>query len=111
MAHPSLYVVIVANVFIVFVLGDNAAKRFLVTFLSTSIAVTIARPPQRRTYSPVINIEGPDNADILLPGLLSLPQHQRGMMVILLTLLFLRTVIVIVVFISVAQLPHCHPHC
>ena len=68
MALPSLNVIVVANVFVVVVLADNAAERSAVAFLSTSIAVAIARPPQRRKYSPV-NMECIDFADICPPNL------------------------------------------
>ncbi len=63
MALLSLNVVIIANIFVVIVLADNAAERSAVAYWSTSIAVTIARLPQRRKNSP-INIESPDFAGI-----------------------------------------------
>jgi hypothetical protein len=78
MAVPSLNVAIVANVFAVIVLADNAAERSAVAFLSTSIAVaTIARQPWRRTHSPVI-IEGPDFADVPPPDLTTCCNVSKG---------------------------------
>jgi hypothetical protein len=68
MALPSLNVVGVANVFVVIVLVEGAAERSAVVFLSTSIAVAIARPLQRRAYYPV-NIEGTVFADVPPPNL------------------------------------------
>jgi hypothetical protein len=63
MALPSLNAVVIANIFIIIALVDNAVERSAVALLSTSIAVAIARLLQRRTYYP-INIEGPDFADV-----------------------------------------------
>jgi hypothetical protein len=68
MALPSCNVVVIANVFVIVVLVHNAAERSAMAFLSTSIAVTIARPPWRRTYYPV-NMEGADFSDIPPPNL------------------------------------------
>jgi hypothetical protein len=62
------HVIVVANIFVVVVLVDNAAGRFAVSFLFTSIAVAIARLPQRRMDFFVI-MEGTDFADIPLPNL------------------------------------------
>jgi hypothetical protein len=63
MALPSLNVIVIANVFVINVPEDDAGERSVVAFLSTSIAVAIPRPPQRKAYSPV-NMEGTDFADI-----------------------------------------------
>ncbi len=67
-ALPPLNVIVVDNVFVIIVLTYNTAERYAVAFLSTSIAVAIAKLPWRRTYSPV-NIEGPDFADVPPPDL------------------------------------------
>ncbi len=61
MVLPSLNVIVIANIFVIVVLGDDAVERSAVAFLSTSIDVAIARLPRQRTYSP-INIESPDFA-------------------------------------------------
>ncbi len=60
---PSLNAVIIANVFVMVVLADDAAERSAVAFSSTSIAVSMARLTLRRMYSPT-NIEVLDFADI-----------------------------------------------
>jgi hypothetical protein len=68
MALPSLNIIIVTNVFFIVVLVDDTAERSAVAFSSTSIAVAIARLPQRRTYS-LTNMEGTDFADVPPPNL------------------------------------------
>jgi hypothetical protein len=68
MVLPSLNVVIIANIFVIVVVANNAAERSVVAFLSISIAVAITRQLQRRKYSPV-NMEGTDFADIPPPNL------------------------------------------
>ncbi len=77
MVSPFLNVIFVANIFVVVILADNAAERSAVAFLSTSIAVAIARLLQKRTYSPV-NMEGTDFADIPPPNLRACCDISKG---------------------------------
>ncbi len=69
MARPSLNVVVIANIFVIIVLAEDAAERSVVAFLSTSITVLIARPPQRRAYSSPVNIAGTDLTYIPPPNI------------------------------------------